>query len=140
MTRPRTRAPRRGSGPDGVKACEDGDVGCEIGELFHTLGKTYVLEILHLFLQEGGGPRRFVEIQTRLKMSPNTLSARLKDLVDAGLLSRTAYNEIPPRVDYDATPKTYDLRPVFESLRDWAAKHDLRAETAPPNVVAVAPG
>jgi DNA-binding HxlR family transcriptional regulator len=140
MTRTRTRTPRRTSGPDGDKACEDGDASCEIGELFHTLGKTHVLEILHLFLQEGGGPRRFVEIQTRLKMSPNTLSDRLKDLVEAGLLSRTAYNEIPPRVDYDATLKTYDLRPVFDSLRDWAAKHDLRAEPAPPSAVAVAPG
>ncbi len=121
------------------KGCEDGDVGCEIGELFHVLGKTYVLEVLHVFLQEGGGPRRFVELQTRLRMSPNTLSDRLKDLVHAGLLSRTPYNEIPPRVDYDATPKTYDLRPVFDSLRDWAAKHDLHAEPPPPKVAAIAP-
>ena len=140
MTRPRTRTPRRTSGPGGEKACDDSDAGCEIGELFHTLGKTYVLEILHLFLQEGGGPRRFVEIQTRLRMSPNTLSGRLKDLVEAGLLSRTAYNEIPPRVDYDATSKTYDLRPVFESLRDWAARHNLSPEPAPAKVEAAAPG
>jgi len=122
------------------KACAEGDAGCEIGELFHTLGKTYVLDILHVFLQEGGGPRRFVELQTRLKMSPNTLSDRLKDLVDAGLLSRTPYNEIPPRVDYDATAKTYDLRPVFDSLRDWAAKHDLHAEPVPPKAAAIVPG
>ena len=132
MARGRTKAAE--------KACADGDAGCEIGELFHTLGKTYVLEILHVFLQEGGGPRRFVELQTRLKMSPNTLSDRLKDLVDAGLLSRTPYNEIPPRVDYDATPKTYDLRPVFDSLRDWAAKHNLSPEsTAPKTALAVTP-
>jgi DNA-binding HxlR family transcriptional regulator len=122
------------------KACEDGDASCEVGELFHTLGKTYVLEILHMFLEEGGGPRRFVEIQTRLKMSPNTLSDRLKDLVGAGLLSRTAYNEIPPRVDYEGTPKALDLRPVFESLREWAAKHNLSPEPVAPKVEVSAPG
>lgn len=122
------RTHSRATGAD--KTCEDGDLSCEIGDLFHTLGKTYVLEILHLFLQEGGGPRRFVELQTRLKMSPNTLSDRLKDLVGAGLLSRTAYNEIPPRVDYEGTPKALDLRPVFDTLRDWATKHNLSPEPA----------
>jgi len=136
-----TRGKRRAARPDGAeKACEDGDVGCEVGELFHTLGKTYVLEILHMFLEEGGGPRRFVEIQTRLKMSPNTLSDRLKDLVGAGLLSRTAYNEIPPRVDYEGTPKALDLRPVFDSLRDWATRHNLSPEHAPPKAEATVPG
>src|SRR5947208_4921457 len=79
-----------------------------------------------MFLQEGGGPRRFVEIQTRLRMSPNTLSERLKALVEAGLLSRTAYNEIPPRVDYEATPKAHDLKPVFEALWAWSQRHALK--------------
>ena len=135
------RSKRARTRPGGTnKACEDGDVGCEIGELFHTLGKTYVLEILHMFLQEGGGPRRFVEIQTRLRMSPNTLSDRLKDLVEAGLLSRTAYNEIPPRVDYEGTPKALDLRPVFDSLRDWATRHNLSPEHVAPKVEATVPG
>ena len=110
------------------KPCEDDARGCEISELFHILGKTYMLDILHLFLQDGAGPRRFVELQTRLKMSPNTLSDRLRDLVDSGLLSRTPYNEIPPRVDYEATPKALDLRPVFDSLNEWAGRHTLKPE------------
>ncbi len=135
MTTPRKS---RSRGPHASESSEE--AGCQIGDLFHTLGKTYVLEILHVFLEEGGGPRRFVELQTRLKMSPNTLSDRLKDLVEAGLLSRTPYNEIPPRVDYDATAKTYDLKPVFESLRDWAARHDLHPDPVPAKAAAVVPG
>ena len=134
---------RTKSGPSGPRAhgseapCED-PRGCEVSELFHILGKTYVLDILHLFLQDGAGPRRFVELQARLKMSPNTLSERLKDLVGAGLLSRTAYSEIPPRVDYEATAKALDLRPVFDSLREWADRHTLKPEPpAPPKAVPV---
>ncbi|HEY4705001.1 MAG TPA: helix-turn-helix domain-containing protein [Thermoplasmata archaeon] len=120
--------------------CEDTPHGCEIEELFHVLGKTYVLDILHIVTQEGAGPQRFVELQSRLDMSPNTLSDRLKDLVKAGLLSRTSYNEIPPRVDYEATPKALDLQPVFESLAAWAARHTLRPEARAAEVpVAVAP-
>ena len=140
IARPVTKTRERAHHPAtrAVTACEDGSEGCEIGELFHVLGKTHVLDILHLFIQDGAGPRRFVEIQTRLGMSPNTLSDRLKDLVEAGLLSRTVYNEIPPRVDYEATAKANDLGPVFESLRGWAAKHTLKPE--PPKAVAVAVG
>ena len=95
-----------------------------------------MLDILHVFTGDGAGPRRFVELQAQLSMSPNTLSDRLKDLVGAGLLSRTAYNEIPPRVDYEATAKAYDLQPVFQSLREWADKHNLKPE--PPRVVVAA--
>ena len=111
--------------------CEDEPHGCEIGELFHVLGKTYVLDILHQFLDRSAGPRRFVDLQRTLEMSPNTLSDRLKELVRAGLLSRTSYNEIPPRVDYQATAKARDLRPVFEALGEWAERHTLKPEPAP---------
>lgn len=132
MTTTKTQQKSDASRADTVeKAREDDARGCEISELFRILGKTYVLDILHLFIPEGTGPRRFVELQARLGMSPNTLSSRLKDLVDAGLLSRTPYNEIPPRVDYEATPKALDLRPVFESLGEWAERHTLNPEPVP---------
>ena len=117
----------------------EADGGCKIGDLFHLLGKTYVLDILNVFTREAG-PRRFVELQAQLSMSPNTLSDRLKSLVAAGLLSRTAFNEIPPRVDYEATEKAHDLKPVFESLREWASKHDLKATPVPPEATPVAVG
>ena len=99
--------------------------GCRLTELFQVLGKAHMLDILHIFHTDPS-PHRFVDIQERLHLSPNTLSERLHDLVDAGLLIRTAYNEIPPRVDYLATEKALALAPVFESLQAWAFEHDLR--------------
>lgn len=100
-----------------------GSGGC-LTEFFRLLGKAHVLPLLHLFLQEPG-PRRFVELQQRLAMSPNTLAERLKELTEAGLLTRTAYNEIPPRVDYQATAKARELGEVFEAMCAWAGKFDL---------------
>lgn len=111
-----------------AKPCADGDQGCEIAEVFRLLGKTYMLDILHTITHKEQGPKRFVDLQRRLNMSPNTLSDRLKELVQAGFLTRTSYNEIPPRVDYAATSKAYDLGPVFESLREWAGRHNLKPE------------
>lgn len=115
-TRPKPRA---------RKAAAEG--GCKMGDLFRVLGKTHMLDILYVVMVEGDGrPRRFVDVQHALRLSPNTLSERLRELVQAGLLTRTAYNEIPPRVDYALTEKARDLEPVFATLRAWAAKHDLQ--------------
>ena len=116
--------------PPVERPCEQVEGGCEIGELFRVLGKTHMLDILHLFIRDEG-PRRFVDVQNRLALSPNTLTERLKELVEVGLLTRTAYNEIPPRVDYEATKKARDLAPVFDSLHRWAASNDLKGPAQP---------
>ncbi|HUR70091.1 MAG TPA: helix-turn-helix domain-containing protein [Candidatus Thermoplasmatota archaeon] len=112
--------------PDDHVKCTDSTGGCQIQDLFRLLGKTHTLDILHLFvMQEPSASLRFVEVQNTLKLSPNTLSERLKELVEAGLLARQAFNEIPPRVDYQATRKARDLEPVFEALIAWAMRNDL---------------
>jgi DNA-binding HxlR family transcriptional regulator len=99
--------------------------GCPIGDLFRLLGQSHVLDLLYVFLREPR-PRRFVQLQDELGMSPNTLTARLQGLVKAGLLTRTAYNEIPPRVEYTATPKALELGAVFRGLDEWAGHHTLQ--------------
>ena len=88
------------------------------------LGKPYVLDILHAFATVPG-PHRFVDLQRRLGLSPNTLSGRLHELVEAGFLTRTSYNEIPPRVDYATTRKARELEEVFRTLSAWARRNDL---------------
>lgn len=133
--------PRRSLTPP-QKPLEQGDdatcaAGCEMVDLFRLLGKSHVMAILYLFLQEEPGPHRFVDIQNRLELSPNTLTERLKDLVGAGLLTRTAFNEIPPRVDYEATKKAKELDAVFSTLVDWARRNSL-APDAPPASTATA--
>lgn len=116
------RGPRKKS-----KTCAEEPGGCQIAELFHVLGKSHMLDLLHVFTRDAPGPHRFVDLQERLSLSPNTLSGRLKELVKAGLVTRKSYNEIPPRVDYAPTAKALDLLPVFESLSAWAARNDLKA-------------
>lgn len=108
---------------------QNGGKGCALGDLFGLLSQAHMLDLLHVFLR-AKGPVRFVELQQELKLSPNTLSARLKALVASGLLVRTAHNEIPPRVDYEATTKARELKTVFESLDNWAGRNTL-APVAP---------
>lgn len=109
------------------RPCDNVQHGCQISDLFQLLSKAHMMDLLHTLIHEDG-PHRFVDLQRRLGLSPNTLSNRLKALHEAGLVHRTAYNEIPPRVDYEATAKARDLRRVFGSLHEWAQRHDLRRE------------
>jgi DNA-binding HxlR family transcriptional regulator len=109
--------------------------GSCLTELFHLLSQTHMMGILGTLIWDAKGkPVRFVELQTRLGMSPNTLSARLKALVEAGLVTRTPFNTIPPRVDYQATPKAHDLKRVFKALHEWASENTLQPE--PPQALA----
>lgn len=135
-------APRKPLRVASKSKARSAETGCGVGDLFRLLGKAHMLDILYIAMVEAQGqPRRFVDIQKQLRISPNTLSERLKELVEAGLLTRTAYNEIPPRVDYQATDKARELATVFDALRAWASKNDLRpvpAAAAP--AVAVSTG
>jgi DNA-binding HxlR family transcriptional regulator len=106
--------------------------GCELSELFRLLGEPHMLGIVHHAVRQAGAVR-FKDFQKELALSPNTLTERLKRLVDAGLLSRQAFQEIPPRVEYTATTKAHELWPVFETLEAWSARHALATSAAPPS-------
>lgn len=57
------------------------------------------------------GTLRFSQLQKSMKgISPKTLSLRLKELEDNGLLERKVYAEVPPRVEYSLTEKGSDLK------------------------------
>jgi DNA-binding HxlR family transcriptional regulator len=66
------------------------------------------------------GPRRFTEIQRSLgRANPKMITTRLRELEQTGLVSRTAYAEVPPRVEYALTPRGRALRPVIDALKEW---------------------
>ncbi|MGA9872126.1 MAG: helix-turn-helix domain-containing protein [Rhodococcus sp. (in: high G+C Gram-positive bacteria)] len=67
------------------------------------------------------GPHRFGELLTALDgISAHTLTSRLRTFETNGLVTRTAYTEIPPRVVYELTPLGQNLRPVLEAMNNWA--------------------
>jgi DNA-binding HxlR family transcriptional regulator len=65
---------------------------------------------------------RFAEIEEHLPTaSTSTISKRLDEFEDAGLISRTQYNEIPPRVEYSLTDDGNEVRTRLEPLLEWAS-------------------
>lgn len=92
--------------------------------LLSLLGKKHAIAILHqfAFTEE---PLRFSDLEERIDIAPNTLTNRLQEFTEVGLLTRRAYNEIPPRVEYESTEKAHELAPVFWYLGVWTDRHDL---------------
>lgn len=71
------------------------------------------------------GPVRFNELQRRMpeNMTHTTLSRQLKLLEEEGLVVRTVYSEIPPRVEYSLSEIGERFRMVLDSLHDWGNEY-----------------
>ena len=73
------------------------------------------------------GTRRFGELKRSLSgVSQKVLTAQLRQMEDSGLLTRTVYPEVPPRVEYTLTELGSSLRPVLEALRDWGEEYQAK--------------
>ncbi len=96
---------------------------CPVKGVIDLVGKKWALLIVNTL---GNFPvLRFKDLQMRLKgISPKSLSDTLSRLQDEGLVSREAFNEIPPRVEYRLTEDGEEFRSVIQPLIGWAAKRD----------------
>jgi len=82
-------------------------------------GKWAIL-ILH---ELSDGPKRFNEIQKNIEVTQATLSTHLKKLQNEGIISRTVYPEVPPRVEYELTDIGLSFGPVLDSIEVWGDKY-----------------
>ena len=71
-----------------------------------------------------GGVKRFGELKKLLGgVSQKVLTTNLRQMEEAGLLTRTAYAEVPPRVEYALTETGRSLRPVLEAMLEWGMRY-----------------
>ncbi len=96
---------------------------CPIEKTMSVIGGKWTFMILRdLF----SGPKRFGELQRAINgVSPRTLSLRLKELENEGIIIRVIYSEIPPHVEYSLTEKGQTLRPIFDAMKDWGNAWDV---------------
>lgn len=87
------------------------------------------------------GRSRFCELERSLQgISPRTLSLRLRALEDEGIVERSTFPEVPPRVEYELTEKGRALIPIVDDMRTYGERW-LGAEcagAAEPAVIAAA--
>lgn len=91
--------------------------GCSIEDAMQVLsGRWRTLLIYYL----SDRPKRFSELQRdNPSISHRMLTLELRALEQAGVVSRTIYPEVPPRVEYALTEGGRKLTPLLEALGDW---------------------
>ncbi len=95
------------------------DESCPVARAVRSLDGKWTLLIVRDLL---GGTRRFGELRSSLVgISPKTLTDRLRDLTDAGLVRREMFAEIPPRVEYSLTDAGRGVAPVIAALATFGA-------------------
>jgi DNA-binding HxlR family transcriptional regulator len=97
---------------------------CPVAAALDIIGERWTLLVVRDLLRLGA--RRFQELELSLSgVSPNTLSARLKRLEEAGIVERRFYEEHPPRAEYVLTEKGRALGPIVLALKKWGEKYEL---------------
>ena len=82
------------------------------------LGSKWVLLILRNLCTEKRGFNQLLRMVEGI--SPRLLSARLKEMAEAGLIKKTVFPTTPPQVEYELTEKGLSLKSVIEQLAAWA--------------------
>lgn len=93
----------------------------EMRRAFALLSGKWKLEIMWLLNQR---IYRFGELKKAIPgITQHMLTAQLRELEADGLVFRTVFAEVPPRVEYEITDKARGLGPTMESLMTWWAEH-----------------
>jgi DNA-binding HxlR family transcriptional regulator len=102
---------------------KDQNEECPVAAALDIIGERWTLLVVRDLLRLGA--RRFQDLELSLAgVSPNTLSARLKRLEEAGIVERRFYEEHPPRAEYVLTEKGRALGPIVLALKKWGEKYE----------------
>ncbi len=102
---------------DDIRCC------CPVDGVLELVSGKYAIQVICLV--GAVQPARYAEIEEALEdVSSSTLSNRLEELTEAGLLHRESYDEIPPRVEYRMTGDGEELCRLLQPLVEWANERE----------------
>ncbi|MDO5854007.1 MAG: helix-turn-helix domain-containing protein [Thermoplasmata archaeon] len=102
---------------------------CPVEVTLSVIGSKWKVLILRDLMP---GTKRFGELESSLQgVSRKVLASTLKDMETQGLLTRRAYNEIPPRVEYDLTDLGRSLQPMLDTMMVWGEEYRAYANSRP---------
>jgi DNA-binding HxlR family transcriptional regulator len=94
---------------------------CAVREVLDRVGDKWSVYVIHLL---GGGTMRFSDLKRSIEgISQRMLTVTLRGLERDGLVTRTVYPVVPPRVDYALTPLGETLLSTVCALVDWSEAH-----------------
>lgn len=111
-------APESGTAPRSLDPYAD---GCPSRRLLDRIGDRWTVLVVGTLVD---GPRRFTEIRRAVEgVSQKMLTQTLRGLERDGLVTRSVYAEVPPRVEYELTPTGRTLLEPLKALEQWSIEH-----------------
>lgn len=97
-------------------------VTCEMEVTLKMIGGKSKPLILYYLIENG--KKRYSELQNFIANIPKkTLTMQLRDMEEDGLITRTVYPDMPPKVEYSITELGRSLYPILESMCEWGQKN-----------------
>lgn len=94
---------------------------CPVATTVQLIGSKWKLLILRDLLT---GKKRYNELRKSLPdISQKVLTTTLKSMVNDGIVIRTAYPEVPPRVEYSLSELGESMRPVIAVMEQWGNEY-----------------
>jgi DNA-binding HxlR family transcriptional regulator len=94
---------------------------CPVATTVNLIGSKWKLLIIRNLLVR---PWRFNELQKSLDgISQKVLTDSLRAMEKDGIIKRTVYPEVPPRVEYELTELGQSLKPVLDSMQNWGQNY-----------------
>ena len=94
---------------------------CPVATTVGLIGNKWKILILRDVL---GGPKRFGELRKSLEgISQKVLTDNLRDMEKDGLLIRTVFAEVPPRVEYGLSEIGETMRPIIKQMEAWGSMY-----------------
>jgi DNA-binding HxlR family transcriptional regulator len=101
---------------------------CRVRTVLNRIGDKWAIYVVDRL---GQGPRRFSELNRGINgITARMLTVTLRGLERDGIITRTAYPAVPPRVDYELTPLGETLLDTIGQLVAWADEHIAEIEVA----------
>lgn len=95
-------------------------IECDLTYAVNKIGGRWKLQILSKLEER---KFRFSELKKEFSfITERMLTLQLRALEQDGLIKRTIYAEVPPRVEYELTEVALSLRPILKQLSDWGNK------------------
>jgi DNA-binding HxlR family transcriptional regulator len=94
---------------------------CPVATTVSLIGSKWKLLIIRNLLQR---PWRFNELKNNLEgISQKVLTDSLRSMEEDGLIVRTVYPEVPPRVEYSLSDLGMSLKPILDSMVEWGTAY-----------------
>lgn len=100
---------------------------CPVETTLTLISNKWIILILRELMP---GTKRFGELKKSIgHVTQKVLTAQLRQMEENGLVTRTVYPEVPPRVEYTLTETGYSLKPILDAMWNWGENYQAKKFT-----------